>query len=77
MEQASAPISANLDAYEAVFTVLSKYVTGSVISTGGAICTIRARFPHVTTDDEELVGMIVHAIGGRTIAVSFDHRQAA
>jgi hypothetical protein len=35
---------------------------------------IRQKFPECRSDDEELVGLLIHTISGQNIAVSFDHR---
>ena len=77
MHQVTAPIVIDLDAYEAVFTVLSAYGYGDTISTRVALDAIHRQFPDCECSDEGLVAIMVGSITGRTIAVSFDHRQAA
>ncbi|ESX61189.1 hypothetical protein X760_10100 [Mesorhizobium sp. LSHC422A00] len=67
----------DLETYSAVYAVISGYRADDIISTAFAVDEIRARFPECRCDDEELVGLMVHAMSGKKIAVSFDHRVAA
>ncbi|WP_245260113.1 hypothetical protein [Mesorhizobium sp. L103C565B0] len=64
----------DLETYSAVYAVISGYRAEDIISTAFAVDEIRARFPECRCDDEELVGLMVHAMSGKKIAVSFDHR---
>lgn len=77
MQQQQKSVSANLDAYEAVFTALAKYRPGSILSTRDVLTDIRQLCPSCEYTDEELVGFIVEALTGQTIGVCFDHRDAA
>lgn len=64
----------DLETYSAVYAVISGYRADDIISTAIAIDAIREKFPECPCDDEELVGLILHAMSGKKIAVSFDHR---
>ncbi|ESW89197.1 hypothetical protein X773_03405 [Mesorhizobium sp. LSJC285A00] len=64
----------DLETYSAVYAVISGYRADDIISAAFAVDEIRARFPECRCDDEELVGLMVHAMSGKKIAVSFDHR---
>jgi hypothetical protein len=64
----------DLETYSAVYTVISAYRADDVVSTAIAVDAIRQKFPECPCDDEELVGLMLHAMSGRKIAVSFDHR---
>jgi hypothetical protein len=77
MQQQQRSVSANLDAYEAVFTALAKYGPGSILSTRDVLTDIRQLCPSCEHTDEELVGFIVETLTGQTIGVCFDHRDAA
>jgi hypothetical protein len=77
MQQQQESVSANLDAYEAVFTVLAKYRSGSILSTRDVLSDLRQRCPTCEHTDEELVGLVVETLTGQTIGVCFDHRDAA
>jgi hypothetical protein len=77
MQQEQGSVSATLDAYEAVFTVLAKYRSGSILSTRDVLTDIRQLCPSCEHTDEELVGLVVETLTGQTIGVCFDHRNAA
>jgi hypothetical protein len=77
MQQQERAVSANLDAYQAVFTALAKYRPGSILSTRDVLIDIRQLCPSCEFTDEELVGLAVETLTGQTIGVCFDHRNAA
>jgi hypothetical protein len=77
MQQQQRSVSADLDAYEAVFTVLAKYRPGSILSTRDVLADIRQLCPSCEHTDEELVGFVVETLTGQTIGVCFDHRDGA
>jgi hypothetical protein len=64
----------DLETYSAVYTVISGYRADDIVSTPIAVDAIRQKFPECPCDDEELVGLMLHAMAGKKIAVSFDHR---
>jgi hypothetical protein len=64
----------DLETYSAVHAVISEYRADDIVSTAIAVDAIRRKFPECPCDDEELVGLILHAMSGKRIAVSFDHR---
>jgi hypothetical protein len=64
----------DLETYSAVYAIISKYRADDIVSTSIAVDAIRQKFPECPCNDEELVGLILHAIAGKRIAVSFDHR---
>ncbi len=74
MGQARPLLSPDLEVYEAVFSTLSAYHPHDVISTKRAIDQVRSRYPRCEQTDEEIVGLLVTALSGRTIAMSFDHK---
>ena len=49
-------------------------VPTTIVSTAVAVDAIRQKFPECPCDDEELVGLMLHAMARKKIAVSFDHR---
>ncbi|RWC31232.1 hypothetical protein [Mesorhizobium sp.] len=64
----------DLETYSAVYAVISGYGADDIISTAIAVDEIRKKFPGCPCDDEELVGLMLQAMTGKKIAVSFDHR---
>ncbi|RWC39167.1 MAG: hypothetical protein EOS55_29655 [Mesorhizobium sp.] len=64
----------DLETYSAVYAVISSYGADDIISTAIAVDEIRKKFPGCPCDDEELVGLMLQAMTGKKIAVSFDHR---
>jgi hypothetical protein len=64
----------DLETYAAVYAVISGYSAYDIISTAVAVFEIRQKVPECLSNDEELVGLLLHAISGQNIAVSFDHR---
>ncbi len=77
MQQQQRAVSAKLDAYEAVFTALAKFRSGSILSTHDVLADVRQLCPSCEHTDEELVGFIVETLTGQPIGVCFDHRDAA
>jgi hypothetical protein len=66
----------DLEAYPAVFAVLSKYSAGSLISTHLAVSEARGHLPHFAdVSDDELVGLIVKVATANRMLISFDHNQ--
>jgi hypothetical protein len=66
----------DLDAYAAVFAVLSKYSAGSLISTHVTVNEVRGHLSHFAdVSDDELVGLIVRVATANRMMISFDHNQ--
>jgi hypothetical protein len=66
----------DLDAYAAVFAVLSKYSAGSLISTHVAVGEARSQLSHLAdVSDDQLVGLIVRVATANRMLISFDHNQ--
>ena len=65
------------DAYDAVFTTLLEYHPDDIVSTHSALGDVRRLLPECQLGDEELIALIVKIATGTTMAVSFDHREAA
>jgi hypothetical protein len=64
------------DAYVAVSTALSLYSVGNIASTRTVLRAVRKLSPVCSASDEELIALIVSIASGRTMGVSFDHREA-
>ena len=64
------------DAYVAVSTALSLYSVGNIASTRTVLRAVRKLSPVCSASDEELIALIVSIASGRTVGVSFDHREA-
>jgi len=62
------------EANEAVSKALSGLGAGDVISTHAILAKIRRLAPACRRSDDDLVALLVMEASGRTIAVSFDHR---
>lgn len=74
---AGTPVShGRSDAYVAVSTAVSLYSAGNVASTGTVLQAVRKLSPFCSESDEELIALIVAIASGRTMGVSFDHREA-
>lgn len=74
---ASSPVPhSRSDAYVAVSTALSLYSEGNVASTRIVLRAVRKLSPFCSASDEELIALIVSIASGRTMGVSFDHREA-
>jgi hypothetical protein len=66
--------SISLETYKSLSEILSNYRGGDIISTAIVIADIRNRLPTCECNDEELVGLIVHAVAGQGKAIAFDQR---
>jgi hypothetical protein len=77
MQPSGATTAFDADAYDAVFTTLLEYHPNDIVSTHGALAEVRRLLPDCAIDDEELIALIVRMATGTTMAVSFDHREAA
>jgi hypothetical protein len=66
----------DLEAYAAVFAVLSKYGAGSLISTHMTVGEARGQLSHLAdVSDDELVGLIVTVATANRMLISFDHNE--
>jgi len=65
------------DAYDAVFTALLEYHPNEVVSTRTVLRDVRRLAPDCGFPDEEMLALIVQMASGTTMAISFDHREAA
>jgi hypothetical protein len=63
----------NLDAYAAVFTILSKHRPGAVVSTHYSVVEARRLAPRCEASDDELVNLIAKVAITHKMAISFDH----
>ena len=63
----------NLDAYAAVFTILSKHRPGAVVSTHHSVLEARRLAPRCSASDDELVNLIAKVAITHNMAISFDH----
>jgi hypothetical protein len=70
-------VSLDPDAYDAVFTALLEYHPNDIISTRTLLDEVRRLAPDCAFSDEEMLGLIVKLATAATVAVSFDHREAA
>ena len=77
MQPAYVAAALDADAYDAVFTTLLEYHPDDIVSTHNALGDVRRLLPQCQLDDEELIALIVKLATGTTMAVSFDHREAA
>jgi hypothetical protein len=66
--------SISLETYKSLSDILSDYRSVDIISTAIVIADIRNRLPTCECNDEELVGVIIHAVAGQGKAISFDQR---
>jgi hypothetical protein len=65
------------DAYDAVFTALLEYHPNEVVSTRTLLKDVRRLAPECAFADEDMLALIVQMASGTTMAISFDHRDAA
>jgi hypothetical protein len=66
----------DLEAYAAVFNVLSRYGAGSLVSTHVTVTEIRQSLSHFChVSDDELVGLIVRVATANRMVISFDHNK--
>jgi len=63
----------DLDAYAAVFTILSKHRPGAVVSTHDCVLEARRLAPRCSASDEQLVNLIAKVAITHKMAISFDH----
>ena len=63
----------NLDAYAAVFTILSKHRPGAVVSTHHSVLEARRLAPRCQASDDELVNLIAKVAITHKMAISVDH----
>lgn len=60
----------DLETHGAVHAVISGYRPDDIIPTAIAVDEVRQKFPECSSDDKELVGLLLLSVSGQNIAVS-------